>query len=87
MAVRMKNTDTARLRRLKRRANKLSEQGYRIVPHRRGTGTFVREGFHLIDNETNKTITPATGSEPASIDDIEAAIERLEEAAAGAAAQ
>ncbi len=76
------NTDSARVRRLKRRANKLGEEGLRIVPHRRGSGTFVREGWHLIDNATNKPIAPATGSEPVTLDDVEAAIERLEDAAA-----
>lgn len=74
----MKNADHARVRRLKRRANKLSEDGYRIVPHRRGTGTFVKEGWHLIDNATNKSIAPATGADPVSLDEIEAAIEQLE---------
>lgn len=75
------NTDSARVRRLKRRANKLGEEGCRIVPHRRGSGTFAREGWHLIDNGTNKTIAPPTGSDPVTLDEIEAAIERLEEAA------
>lgn len=77
----MNNTDHARVRRLKRRANKLSEQGYRIVPHRRGSGTFIKEGWHLIDNATNVRIAPPTGSEPASLDEVEAAIDRLEKAA------
>lgn len=76
----MNNSDHARVRRLKRRANKLNDEGYRIVPHRRGSGTFVQEGWHLIDNATNKRITPATGSDPVSLDEVEAAIERLEEA-------
>jgi hypothetical protein len=74
----MKNADHARVRRLKRRANKLSEEGYRIVPHRRGSGTFIKEGWHLIDNATNKSIAPATGTDPVSLDEVEAAIEQLE---------
>lgn len=74
----MNNTDHARVRRLKRRANKLGEEGYRIVPHRRGTGTFIKEGWHLIDNATNKSVAPAAGNEPVSLDEVEAAIERLE---------
>ncbi len=78
------NTASARVRRLRRRANRLGTTGYRIVPHRRGSGTFARDGWHLIDNETNKCIAPATGSDPVSLDEIEAAIERLEEAAAQA---
>jgi hypothetical protein len=77
----MNNADHARVRRLRRRANKLGDQGVRIVPHRRGSGTFAKEGWHLIDNETNKTVVPATGADPASLDEIEAAIERLEQAA------
>lgn len=78
----MNNTDHARVRRLRRRANRLGEEGYRIVPHRIGSGTFAREGWHLIENGTNKRIAPASGADPVPLDEIEAAIERLEEAAA-----
>jgi hypothetical protein len=77
----MKNTDNSRVRRLKRRANKLGEDGLRIVPHRRGSGTFVKEGWHLIENVTNKRIVPAMVDEPVSLDEIEAAIDRLEDEA------
>lgn len=79
----MNNNDHARVRRLRRRANRLGENGCRIVPHRRGSGTFVKEGWHLIENETNKPIAPATGNDPVSLDEVEAAIERLEDAAEG----
>ena len=74
----MSNADHARVRRLRRRANKLGEHGYRIVPHRRGSGTFVREGWHMIQNETNIRVAPPIGSEPVSLDEVEAVIERLE---------
>lgn len=77
----MNNSENARVRRLRRRANKLGENGCRIVPHRVGSGTFARDGWHLIENVSNKRIAPATGTEPVPLDDIEAAIEQLEEAA------
>lgn len=78
----MNNTDHARARRLKRRANKLGENGYRIVPHRQRTSTGNNEGWQLIENVTNVRVAPSTGNDPVSLDEIEAAIERLEELAA-----
>ena len=78
----MNNTDHARARRLKRRANKLGEHGYRIVPHRQGTATRAKEGWHLIENVTNSVVAPSAGTDPVSLDDVEAAIERLEAAVA-----
>lgn len=77
----MKNNDNSRVRRLKRRAGKLGAAGLRIVPHRRGTGEFAKEGWHLIDNDTNKSIAPASGNLPVSLDDIEAAIDGIEQSA------
>lgn len=77
----MNNSDHARVRRLRRRANKLGERGHRIVPHRVGSGTFAREGWHLIDNASNARIAPSVGLAPVSLDEVEAAIERLEDAA------
>jgi hypothetical protein len=77
----MNNTDHARVRRLRRRANKLGEHGHRIVPHRVGSGTRAQDGWHLIENMSNVRIAPAHGTDPVALDDIEAAIERLEEAA------
>jgi hypothetical protein len=77
----MNNTDHARVRRLRRRANRLGAEGCRIVPHRVGSGTFARDGWHLIENGTNQRIAPPTGNEPVTLDEVEAAIERLEEAA------
>lgn len=77
----MNNTEHARVRRLKRRANRLGEHGHRIVPHRVGSGTFAKDGWHLIENLSNKRVVPAAGSDPGSLDEVEAAIERLEEAA------
>lgn len=77
----MNNTESARVRRLKRRANKLGENGYRIIPHRRGSGTYVKEGWHLIENITNVRVAPAVGSDPVTLDEVEAAIDRIEDAA------
>ena len=77
----MNNTDHARARRLKRRANKLGEHGYRIVPHRQGTGSRAKDGWHLIENVTNVRIAPSIGGDPVSLDDVETAIEQLEAAA------
>ena len=78
----MNNTEHARVRRLRRRANKLGENGHRIVPHRVGSGTQVKDGWHFIENVTNLRVAPSVGADPVSLDDVEAAIERLEEAAA-----
>ena len=74
----MNNTEHARVRRLRRRANKLGEHGYRIVPYRHGSGTRATEGWHLIENVTNARVAPSAGPDPVSLDDIEAAIERIE---------
>ena len=77
----MNNTEHARVRRLRRRANRLGEHGYRIVPHRVGSATRAKDGWHLIENMTNVRIAPASGDDPVPLDEIEAAIERLEAAA------
>lgn len=79
-SARMNNTDHARVRRLRRRANKLGAHGHRIVPHRVGSNARARDGWHLIDNATNERIVPARGVDPVSLDEIEVAIERLEAA-------
>jgi hypothetical protein len=79
----MNNTEHARVRRLRRRANRLGANGCRIVPHRVGSGTQVKDGWHLIENVTNLRVAPSAGVDPVSLDDVEAAIERLEEAAEG----
>ncbi len=78
----MNNTEHARVRRLRRRANRLGANGLRIVPHRVGSGTSVKDGWHLIENVTNKPIAPTAGVDPVSLDDVEVAIERLEAAEA-----
>lgn len=75
----MNNTEHARVRRLRRRANRLGAHGVRIVPHRQGTATRAKEGWHLIENVTNLRIAPSSGTDPVSLDEIEEAIERLEE--------
>ena len=80
----MNNTEHARVRRLRRRANRLGEHGYRIVPKRHGSGDRLKEGWQLIENKSNVLITPTATTDLASIDDIETAIERLEEAGEGA---
>jgi hypothetical protein len=77
----MNNTEHARVRRLRRRANRLGEHGHRIVPYRYGSGTLAKEGWHLIENVTDIRVAPVAGPDPISLDEIEAAIERLEEAA------
>ncbi len=77
----MNNADHARVRRLRRRANRLGKQGNRIVPRRHKSGAREKDGWHLIDNETNALIAPATGADPISLDDLETALERLEQAA------
>jgi hypothetical protein len=77
----MNNTEHARVRRLRRRANRLGGDGLRIVPHRHGSGTRTKEGWHLIENVTNQLIAPALAAEPASLDEIETALERLEQEA------
>ena len=79
----MNNTEHARVRRLRRRANRLGVNGYRIVPHRIGSGTSAKDGWHFIENITNVRIAPSIGVDPVSLDDVEAAIERLEEVAEG----
>lgn len=79
----MNNTEHARVRRLRRRANKLGEHGHRIVPRTHGSGTRAREGWHLIENMTNVRVAPPSEADLLPLDDIEAAIERLEEAAEG----
>ena len=75
----MNNTEHARVRRLRRRANKLGEHGHRIVPYRHGSGTQATEGWHLIENVTNVRVAPVAGPDPVPLDEIEAAIERLED--------
>lgn len=75
------NTEHARVRRLRRRANRLGENGYRIVPHRIGSGTSAKDGWHFIENVTNLRIAPSVGVDPVTLDVVEEAIERLEEAA------
>ena len=54
------------------------------MPHRVGSGTQVKDGWHFIENVTNVRIAPSIGVDPVSLDDVEAAIERLEEVAEGA---
>lgn len=77
----MNNTDHARVRRLRRRANRLGEHGHRIVPYRHGSGTRAKEGWHLIENVTNLRVAPPAGPDPVPLDEIEAAIELLEQTA------
>lgn len=77
----MNNTEHARVRRLRRRANKLGAHGYRIVPHRLGSGTNTKEGWHLIENATNTLVVPSKDTAPALLDEIEVFLERLEEKA------
>ena len=78
----MNNSEHARVRRLRRRANRLGAHGHRIVPHRHGSGTRSKEGWHLIENVTNVLVAPSSiDADPVSLDDIEATLERLEQAA------
>jgi hypothetical protein len=77
----MNTTEHARVRRLRRRANRLGTHGYRIVPKRQGVGARMKEGWHLIENVTNKLVAPATDAAPLPLDDIEASLERLEQPA------
>ena len=74
----MNNSEHARVRRLRRRANRLGAHGHRIVPHRHGSGNRSMDGWHLIENLTNVLVAPATGRDPESLDAIEAVLERLE---------
>ena len=77
----MNNTEHARVRRLRRRANKLGEHGHRIVPHTHGAGARAKHGWHLIENATNVLVAPSIAANLLSLDDIEAALERLEQEA------
>jgi hypothetical protein len=77
----MNNTEHARVRRLRRRANRLGAHGHRIVPRQHGSGARSKDGWQLIENQTNVLIAPQIKSDPLSLDEIEAAIERLEQAA------
>ena len=77
----MNNSEHARVRRLRRRANRLGAHGHRIVPHRHGSGTRTKEGWHLIENVTNALVAPPIAADPVSLDDVEAALERLEQEA------
>ena len=77
----MNNSEHARVRRLRRRANRLGAHGHRIVPQRHGSGTRTKVGWHLIENATDVLVAPAIGADPAPLDDIEAALERLEQEA------
>lgn len=77
----MNNSEHARVRRLRRRANKLGAHGYRLVPQRQGSGTRTKEGWHLIENVTNTLVVPLMDSAPAPLDDIELSLERLEQEA------
>jgi hypothetical protein len=77
----MNTTEHARVRRLRRRANKLGTHGYRIVPKRQGVGARMKEGWHLIANVTNTLVAPLVETAPVPLDDIEALLERLEQEA------
>ena len=77
----MNNTEHAHVRRLRRRANRLGADGHRIVPRSHGAGTRARHGWHLIENLTNVRIAPPNDADLLSLDDIETALERLEQAA------
>jgi hypothetical protein len=77
----MNNSEHAIVRRLRRRANRLGGDGCRIVPYRHGSGPRAKEGWRLIENVTNVLLAPALDADPASLDDIEVALERLEQEA------
>ncbi len=77
----MNTTDHARVRRLRRRANRLGKHGYRIVPQRQGVGTRMKEGWHLIENVTNIRVAPSIDTVPLPLDAIETSLEHLEQAA------
>ena len=74
----MNNSEHARVRRLRRRANRLGAHGYRIVPHRHGSGTRTKVGWHLIENVTNILVAPSSDFDSAPLNDIEVSLERLE---------
>jgi hypothetical protein len=76
----MNNTEHARVRRLRRRANRIGEHGLRIVPRIQGSGAKRKDGWHLIENMTNVLITPASPNDLGTLDDIETAIEQREQA-------
>ncbi len=80
----MSNSEHARLRRLRRRANRLGANGHRIVPRRHGSGARAKDGWQLIENVTNVVIEPVGNGDPVSLDDIDAALERLEQGAGAA---
>jgi hypothetical protein len=77
----MNNTEHARVRRLRRRANRLGADGHRIVPRRHASGNRSKDGWHLIENMTNVVAAPPMGGDPLSLDGIETALERLEQVA------
>lgn len=77
----MSNSEHARLRRLRRRANRLGEHGHRVVPCRHPSGTRSKDGWQLIENVTNVPIAPSLNGDPVSLDDIDVVLERLEQTA------
>ena len=76
----MNNTEHARVRRLRRRANRLGAHGARIIPKRVGSGAKLKEGWQLIENKTNLLLVPSAAADLATLDEVEEAIEKLEEA-------